>query len=431
MEPPTHPSDREEELEEKLEEAKADVIRRCEKAGLKAEESDLPDGTSYLSVAMRNGRETRSIALQTLTNYRRLAAVPFENIVLLGDYAAGSNYAEGWIEAAIRPVDPMLGGAIERRLFGLRLGQEPEPGQKLALSLRSEAVAPGVTIEVARVTPNLLPFLSNYRAERSYTMRLSGLVLSNYDHALNVLQKVSDSLFFQIDHLLNLPLSLQRERPLRFARRRIAGGQAEDIEFPRSEYDRAPVQLYMYARSARNMPLLQFLAYYQAIEFYFPTYSREEASKQIRAILKDPGFRADKDADMGRILSALGSARRGFGNEKEQLLSTLRACVNETSLREFLTGSEELKTFFSSAQKGLTTKKLSLERPDAALIPDVCNLIYDIRCRIVHTKGEAEDGEVELLLPFSKESELLYGDIDLIQFLAQQVLIVASSDFRI
>jgi hypothetical protein len=38
------------------------------------------------------------------------------------------------------------------------------------------------------------------------------------------------------------------------------------------------------------MPLLQFLAFYQVIEFYFPTYSQAEAHRKLKAILKDPPF---------------------------------------------------------------------------------------------------------------------------------------------
>jgi hypothetical protein len=40
-------------------------------------------------------------------------------------------------------------------------------------------------------------------------------------------------------------------------------------------------------------------------------------------------------------------------------------------------------------------------------------------------------GDVELLLPFSKEAELLSFDIELIQYVAQKVLIATSSQLKI
>jgi hypothetical protein len=45
----------------------------------------------------------------------------------------------------------------------------------------------------------------------------------------------------------------------------------------------------------------------------------------------------------------------------------------------------------------------------------------------VHTKGEGSEGEVELLLPFSKEAELLFYDIELMQYVARKILVSASA----
>lgn len=188
-----------------------------------------------------------------------------------------------------------------------------------------------------------------------------------------------------------------------------------------------PISLYWYARSAMGMPLLQFLALYQVIEYYFPTYSQEEARRRIRAVLKDPTFRYDRDADIGRVLSILSGTGRGFGDERSQLRATLNACLNPSDLRIFFEEDEERIEFFSSKQKGLTDYKIPLATKDADLRIPVADLIYDIRCKIVHTKGESSDGEVELLLPFSKEAELLFYDIELIQYVARNVLVAASA----
>jgi hypothetical protein len=62
---------------------------------------------------------------------------------------------------------------------------------------------------------------------------------------------------------------------------------------------------------------------------------------------------------------------------------------------------------------------------------DVADRVYDIRCKIVHTKTDTRDGSVELLLPFSPEAEQLSFDIDLVQHLAQLVLVASSSPFNV
>ena len=175
------------------------------------------------------------------------------------------------------------------------------------------------------------------------------------------------------------------------------------------------------------MPLLQYLAYYQTIEFYFPSYAEAEARREIRMILKDPTFRPDRDADMGRLLSSMRITPGFYGDERTQLRATLNACLSAEELRSFLEADDARKKFFSSKVKGLTDHKITLNNPGADLRNDVADRIYDIRCKIVHTKGLAAEGKVELLLPFSKEAELLYSDIDLLQYVARQVLIAASS----
>lgn len=180
------------------------------------------------------------------------------------------------------------------------------------------------------------------------------------------------------------------------------------------------------------MPLLQFLAYYQVIEFYFPTYSQIEARKKIRSILKNPTFRPDRDADIGNILTAISSGSgKGFGDERSQLRATFQECVDPKELRAFLIDNEEKKSFFSSKSKVLTSFNIPIANPSADLRNYVADRIYDIRCKIVHTKGDSLDGEIERILPFSKEAESLNFDIELVQFLSQKLLIAASSPIKI
>lgn len=109
-----------------------------------------------------------------------------------------------------------------------------------------------------------------------------------------------------------------------------------DVQYPKTEFDDAPLSLYWYARGAFGMPLLQFLAFYQVIEFYFPIYSKAEAQRKLKAILKDPTFRGDRDADIGKLLSAIYITRSGaYGDERSQLRATLVECVDGTALKGF------------------------------------------------------------------------------------------------
>jgi len=179
------------------------------------------------------------------------------------------------------------------------------------------------------------------------------------------------------------------------------------------------------------MPLLQFLAYYQTIEFYFPIYSSAEAQRRIKNILKNPTFRYDRDTDVGKILSAIKGIGPGYGDERSQLRATFNECLDSTSLRAFIMEYPERGTVLSSRIKGLTDHKIAISVATSDLRNDVADRIYDIRCKIVHTKSGSSDSEVELLLPFSKEAESLFHDIELIQYCAREVLIAASTSLHL
>jgi hypothetical protein len=264
------------------------------------------------------------------------------------------------------------------------------------------------------------------------SLKLSGIKVERHDEAVGILSRVADAFFFQMDLSFGVGLNLARarQRPIYRSRLRAPGASLDDLVFPSQEYDEAPMSLYWYARSAQGMPLLQFLAYYQVMEFYFPTYFQAEARRKIRRILKSPMFRADRDADIGRVLSALSSKKGSIGDERSMLRATLQECVDPDELRSFLSSDKRRHEFFSSKTESLTTHKLPLANPTADLRNDVADRMYDIRCKIVHTKHDVREGEVELLLPFSREAEQLYYDIDLICYLARQVLIAASSALK-
>ena len=230
------------------------------------------------------------------------------------------------------------------------------------------------------------------------------------------------------------------------ARRILGGGRDPDRALPErvkrmvgkvltgngiTRYDQgAPASLYWYGRSASGMPLLQFLAFYQVVEFYFPVYAEAEAKRKLMAILKGPTFRGDREADIGRLLTVIQGSRTGsLGSELQQLKSTVNECVDHQDLREFFFSDEDRRTFYASKQK---YHKIPISNPDPNfdLRADAAARIYDIRCGIVHTKNNSSD-DVHLLLPFSNEADDLAHDIGLMEFVAKSVLIAASVPFGI
>jgi hypothetical protein len=418
---------------QKLAAARAELEERCQAANIDiAEHTSAIHVEPYPTVALPSGRDKRWINLHDLDDIRGLLSVPFERYVFLGNYVAICSYEDDLIEALVRH----LGGATTRILYR-RLLERPlalgDEDQGIHLGLQPQDNDSDAQLKLGSPTDALKVLSRRSYIDRDLALTIEGSQASQHDQAVSLLERISNSLFFQVDLQLDIPLTLARERrPRRRKRRSDQAYTVTDLEFPRREYDEVPMSLYWYARSAIEMPLLQFLAYYQVVEYYFPTYSHREASRRVRNILRDPTFRSDKDADIGRVLATLSSrGGSGFGDERTQLRATLQECIDPAALREFLTGDEDTQKHFASKNKSLTSRRIPVTNPTADLRNDVADRTYDIRCKIVHTKGEWNEGEVEILLPFSKEVEQLQFDIELIQYVARQVLIAASTPLQI
>jgi hypothetical protein len=407
--------------------------QRCDAAKLALilrppEEMILGDWDLYV-VEFPAGREKRSVFLYDSDDFETLLSFPFEKFSFLADYEAIVSRDDRAIEAPIRQLVPAPSTLTElfRGEDDADDREELGPGTVIITAKKRIAEA---TVEISIQTPSaeaqrLLRGVATRRG--MLTLSVRSVHVSTHDEATRNLRTLSTALFVQIDANYGVGITLlPRRKMMRRRRRRVPSNEPATINFPEQEYDDAPASLYFYGREATRIPLLQFLAFYQTVEFYFPVYSQAAARRRIRNILKDPTFRPDRDSDLARLLTTVDPGGRfGLGDERAQLLATVNECVDPQELRVFIESSGEMKAFLSTKNKALTDVRLPIENHDLDLRQAVAERIYDIRCRIVHTKGMRRD--VDLLLPNSKEAAMLGHDIELVQFVALKTLIAASS----
>lgn len=273
------------------------------------------------------------------------------------------------------------------------------------------------------------------RKIRQYqTIRIEGVKLDSHDKVKNFLTDLCNSIFFQIDLVTNLPvyLSIDRDlqREIRLRRRIVKEGLK--LSAPKYKYDIEAISLYWYARTSVSMPLLQYLSFYQVLEFYFPQYSYLDAQKKIKNILKDPTFDSGNDNHLSKVLDIVKVTAKGksFGDERTQIKATLQHCVDAKELKEYLEEDNDRKDFFDiqKKSKSLVKDKISFNKSDQEILIDIANRIYDLRCRIVHTKDENDS---ELILPFSTDLAYMKHDIDLVEFIVRKVLIASCRTLEI
>lgn len=407
-----------------------ELRRRCSEAKIAFEERPGFEGGTYLILQLPNGRDQRPVPVVSGRDAKRLLEVPFERLVFLGNYLATADYSDGSIEAVIRANTQAAAAntMIYRRLFGVDPFGRSSPPELKPIELTPPQEGAQIRISMGTMS-RALQALTDRRVPRlgSPSLRITNTAVKTHDAAVALLERVSNALFFDLDLKLNLPLALAKERR-RIVRGRPLPNDVEpgDITFPTYEYAAEPMALYWYARSAAGMPLLQFLAFYQCLEFFFPIYSKAEMQRRVRNILKDPSFQARRDRDIARILQA-AEAGRGVGDERSQLRNTILECVDPAELRAFIAEAPERANFLAK-DKTVSDRRIPTSSSSTDIRNELVERIYDIRCKIVHTKVGGGESAVDLLLPFSKEAEALDHDIDVIQYLARRVLVASGVD---
>lgn len=375
----------------------------------------------WVEIGFRNGRQTREVAVLP-SEAAAFIGEPLDKLVFLGDYLAYLDESTGAIEARVTqasasgitrlPMVAQIPGAIPTRI-GTRDG-----GPDVVDDAELELERGGKRLRL--VSPSDFGLVLTQGPRRGKVLRIEGFAFARHDEALAALERLSGSLFFDIDVMYGLSLALQKVRT--YSRRRGLAPSRKPVEFPTNVYAPEALALYQYGRSAQGLPLLEFLAYYQAVEFYFPAYAHAETSASLRTELLNPRFDPTSDNDISRLIELAAPAVRAGIGEKEQLRATLRAATTVDGVRAAIARLDGADgnplTDKSGALQG--TERL---RPEATDIREqLADRIYAIRCRIVHTKQDGGNTGSDLLLPTSAEAAQLYPDIVMMRYVAQQAI---------
>lgn len=413
------------------------LISRCDKAGIEHELNEWPWGNNYyLNIYLPSGRDKRKVWVVNSEDAEKLNGVEFEKYVFVQGYESICSYEYGLIEAYIKLPTPARAEVVMGRLLDIPYRKRKEMKKEdLVLEVKQQVTSENpITITISQPTNTMLALTGREVDEESgLSIKIANSRVSNSEQAMTILEKLANSLFFQIRNSRVVPLTLETyydepsiTSPLIISTQK---DKKTPIAFPKYQYDADPLNLYWYAASAYKMPLLRFLAYYQVLEFYFPIYSAKEVQAEVANILKDPQFDPNYPLDVRKVISTvLSKMGRGYSDERSQLHATIKGCLQDKEVRELME-RDEIKEYFKSDYKKLSPVKVSVDSKDLDLREQLAERLYDIRCRIVHTK--AEETEKQPILPFTKEEALLIADANLIEFVAHRAIIAGSKKLAI
>ena len=408
-----------------------EIIARCEKANIKYEW-----GTEFLEeddllIYIQQGASKRKIQLYDVEDAHKLLNSDFEKYVFVEGYeAAICCYVDGSVEAVVNSIGPEINKAlICCRLTGKGYA-EVAKSIKAGKDIRLELVKGGdksVRVSIGNPSNTLLAMKNYIEEEEALSVRIEGLKITKNIEAAEQLMRVTNSLFFELRGKRNVNLFVGRHYEVETSawttRGRGKRRQKSEVGFPQYAYDKEPSELYWHAVSAYKMPLLQYLAYYQILEYYFMKYSMLGAKREITNCLKDPEFNVDDDNDIVKIVAFVSAKLGRHVSENNQLRDTIRECVSEEDLVSEVS-SEPLKEYFKKEYKIVSQFRVSEDNKERDIWGQLADRVYDIRCRIVHTKEDDRRGRI---MPFTKEEVLLRRfDLPMIETLANKALIANS-----
>lgn len=409
------------------------IIERCEKVNIQYDW-----GTEFLEeddllIYIQQGASKRKIKVLGVDDAHKLLNSDFEKCVFIEGYeGAICCYVDGSVEAVVDSIGPEVNKAlILCRLTGKDYG-EVAKNIKAGKDIRLELVKggdKGVRVSIGNPSNTLLAMVNYIEEEEVLSVRIEGLQITKNTEAVEQLRQVTDSLFFELRRKRKVSLSISRRYEIETSawttRPRKRSRIESEIGFPRYKYDKEPSELYWHAVSAYKMPLLQYLAYYQILEYYFMKYSMLGAKREIANRLKDPEFNVDDDNDILEIVKCVEAKLGRYLRESDQLSDIIRECVSEKDLVSDVS-SEPFKEYFKKEYKIVSQCRIIAENKEKDIQEQLADRIYDIRCRIVHTKEDDRRGRI---MPFTKEEVLIRRfELPMIENLANKVLIANSKN---
>jgi hypothetical protein len=306
-------------------------------------------------------------------------------------------------------------------------GNGPRSPLKDPLRLRVDHPAvDGVSMILQRPPPVALRLVCQTYVN-SWAFVVTGVAPDRRDDAVHLLLEASTALFVDLDTLYGMTFRLKRNFFLdRDHDKHDAESRASTVPlFPSRAYDEKAASLYLYATSLEQAPVLEYLAFYQVLEFFMPRYAWSRSVRKLSDMLADPCFNRDDEAALGRVAETLGRISRSVNKERAQLTATVETCVEPAVLKQYFDTHPLGAAALARADRIIDVRPLDTGGTAMPLVEQVADRIYSLRCRIVHGK-DGGNGQGEPLRPFGRESKLLGPDLALIRFVAQRTLITSS-----
>jgi hypothetical protein len=386
-----------------------------------------PGDVCGVRIAFPAGNATREMDFM-IKDAARLEPFKFEHWVLLGDHEAFLDTRTRQIFAAVdlRGVHTFTRiPGVKRNFHAPALGDDGPDLFPAQLTVRR----PGSDVALQLQRPCHRELWGMFGNQFTSGLRITG-VGSGHDDAMRLLEKIAPAFLLDLDLAYGVVARL-RPSYQTAARARSEDDYDQDVfspaapAWPARRYLPVPARLYGYGRTMSMAPVLEYLAYYQVIEYFLPKYAHAQQIRQLRKALTAPGFRPDDDTALTHLVEQLTTSARTHRAERTQVCTAIAACLHDDDLRQFLTDYPAAARALADTSRITSVRAIRPQDHGTPLVTQVASRIYDLRCRIVHAK-ESTDDQTTPLRPYDHEATDLQHDLKLIRFVAQRMLITSA-----
>jgi hypothetical protein len=260
------------------------------------------------------------------------------------------------------------------------------------------------------------------------TIKVFNISYSNPQEMLNQSLDIVEGCLFHLAYLKDISSILEEDFPRHQVRR--DNFRFEDRDFgselplPRLVINKDVARFYQRGVAAED-PVIQFLSYYQVLEYYFLMVNDEELYNQLKALYSNPSFKPTPKYLDRIIQSTLDHKRES--NETTMLTRVINKYVPKNELIEFINKYEEhLREKIYSKERKLFGENTKISLSAGHVTGDVAKRVKLIRNTLVHS-SDRYNRKNENYIPSRENENIIRQEVSLVKFMAEKVIVSTMS----
>ena len=281
---------------------------------------------------------------------------------------------------------------------------------------------PGIAFraETSRENGAIPEFASAF--QRMFTIKVAADEGSNAYEDKNLLAEMAEAAVFHFSYgtgaALILPTGWER------AYYRLAQRRREAVQFPRRIYNFDLVSYYELALASDSL-VLGFLALYKILEHFFSSASERVLHDAMVERLVAPDFSHTKATQLRQLTAAIRRHDQKM-DERKMLTTVIEHYFKPDDISDWVAKYERDLGKYYTVPQTVFAELFTLDLNPDGYASSLAKRIYHIRNVVVHNK----EGESSRFIPFSGQENVLFQELPIVLFMAEQLIIKSGKDIE-